>query len=279
MTTRGRDRKFNGKQSYPIVLWSGLLEHRDRMGSAIWEFIWCLDRITQEENGVGFVNGRAPVRARQIARDFKTRGGKTVDEDTVRVNLKRLKRKGYLRLRRTPYGQVIEVMKSLKFGIWAPCKRTRKKPDSLIGESSKTSTPESGKAPTLARESGKTPVPESGKTPETKKTQQTTRSKKKNPLYEKEGFSEFWEEYPRTDAKKDAAKAWAKIGTEEHPQVMAALKRWKRSKQWQKNGGEYIPYARRFLNDEYWKEIPMDLQRQEAEQREEREMVRAKVPA
>ena len=60
---------------------------------------------------------------------------------------------------------------------------------------------------------------------------------------------------------------------------MAAVKRWKRSKQWLKEGGEYIPYARRFLNDEYWKEIPMDLQRQETEQREEREMVRAKVPA
>lgn len=261
MTTRGKGRRFNGRQSYPIVLWSGLLEHRDRMGSAIWEFVWCLDRITREENGVGFVNGGAPVRAKQIARDFKTRGGKTVDEDTVRVNLKRLKRKGYLRLRRTPYGQVIEVMKSLKFGIWAPCKRTTKKPDSLAGESSKT------------------PTPESGKTPETKKTQQTTRSKKKNPLYEKEGFPEFWKEYPRGEDKEDAAKVWAKIDPEEHPSIMAGLRLWKRSRRWQKEGGEYVRYAFRFLKKKQWEVTPPGLQPTEAGQGQEREMVRARIPA
>ena len=60
---------------------------------------------------------------------------------------------------------------------------------------------------------------------------------------------------------------------------MAAVKRWKRSRQWQKDGGEYIPYARKFLHGEYWKEIPMEMQRQETAQSEEREMVRAKVPA
>ena len=100
------------------------------------------------------------MKAKTIARDFNKVGDKALDEDTVRVNLKKLQEEGYLRLRRTPYGQVIEVMNSLKFGIWTPCERTREKLDSPV------------------RESGKTPVPESGKTPETKKTQQTTLSKK-----------------------------------------------------------------------------------------------------
>lgn len=99
------------------------------------------------------------------------------------------------------------------------------------------------------------------------------------PLYERNGFAGFWEEYPRREAKKDAARAWAKINPEEHPQVLAGLKPWKRSSQWKKDGGQYIPYAATFLNGERWKEIPMDLQRKEAEQREEREMVRARVPA
>ncbi len=272
---KGGDRRFNGRPSYPLVVWSGLLEHRERMGSAIWEFIWCLDRITREENGIGFVNGGAPVRAKQIAQDFvkqpnEKRGGKnrneTVDEDTVRINLKKLKREGYLQLRRTPYGHVIEVMNSLKFGIWAPCKRVGKKPDSRVGENHNSA----------ARESGKTPVPESGKTPETKKTQQTTRSKE-NPLYKKEGFSEFWKEYPRGEDKFDAAKVWAKIDPEEHHQVMAGLKRWKRSEQWQEEGGKFILYAVRFLRKERWKEIPMELQPTEAGQGQE--MVRARIPA
>ncbi len=262
MRIHGSGRRFGGKQSYPLPLWSGLLEHRGRMGSAIWEYIWCLDRITREKDGIGFVNGGAPVKAKQIARDFKKMGDKTVDEDTVRINLKKLKGEGYLRLRRTPYGQVIEVTNSLKFGIWTPCKRTSKKPDSL------------------ATELRETPTPESGKTPETKKTQQTTRSNKNKPsLYEREGFAEFWKEYPRTDAKKDAAKAWAKIDPEEHPRVMAGLKLWKQSRQWREDDGKYIPYARKFLNGEYWKEVPMEMQRQETAQSEEREMVKARIPA
>jgi hypothetical protein len=84
--------------------------------------------------------------------------------------------------------------------------------------------------------------------------------KKKNPLYEKEGFSEFWKEYPRGEDKLDAAGAWAKIDVEEHAQVMAGLKRWKRSEQWQQEGGRFILYAVRFLKKERWKEIPMGLQ-------------------
>ncbi len=267
---KANGRRFNGRQSYPLVVWSGLLEHRERMGSAIWEFIWCLDRITREEDGIGFVNGRAPVKAQQIARDFRKMGDKTVDEQTVRVNLKKLKEEGYLRLRRTPYGQVIEVMNSLKFGIWAPCKRINKKPRSF--------TAELGKTPVLTRELSKTPGPELRKTPVTKKTQQTTRSKE-NPLYKKEGFSEFWKEYPRGEDKEDAAKVWVKIDPEEHPSIMAGLKRWKRCRQWQKDGGEFIVYAVRFLKKKKWKETPVDLQRQEAEHREEREMVKARVPA
>jgi hypothetical protein len=232
------------------------------MGSAIWEYIWCLDRITREENGIGFVNGGAPVKAKQIARDFKKMGDKTVDEDTVRINLKKLKGEGYLRLRRTPYGQVIEVTNSLKFGIWTPCERTSEKPDSPVIES------------------GGTPTPESRKTPETKKTQQTTRSNKNKPsLYEREGFSEFWKEYPRHEGKEEAAMAWAKFKPEEHPRIMAGLRRWKQSKQWQKDGGQFILYAVRFLRRKRWQETPIDLQPTEAGQGQEHEIVTARIPA
>ncbi len=246
---RRNDRKFGERQSYPFPVWNGLLEHRKRIGPALWEFLWCLDRITQDRGEVGIVNGGAPVKAERIARNLK------VSTRTIKQNLRRLTTEGYLKLRRTPYGNVIQVMNSSKFGIWAPHKRSEES------------------IPSGHREVKNTSPPEVKNTSRTKKTQQTTRSKE-NPLYEKEGFSEFWKEYPSGDENEEAAKVWAKIEPEEHPSIMAGLRLWKRSKQWQKDGGEYIPYARRFLNDEYWKEIPMDLQRQEAGQGQEREMVK-----
>ena len=254
MAHRGKGRKFGEKQSYPFPVWNGLLEHRKRIGPSVWEFLWCLDRITQDRGEVGIVNGGAPVKAERIARNLK------VSTRTIKQNLRRLTTEGYLKLRRTPYGNVIQVMNSSKFGIWAPHKRSEESIPSGHREV-KTSSPPEVKTSSL-----------------TKKTQQTTRSKK-NPLYEKKGFPEFWKEYPRDEDKPDAATAWAKIEPEDHPQVIAGLKRWKRSRQWQKDGGEFILYAVRFLKKERWKEIPVDLQRQEAERSEEREMVRAKVPA
>ena len=261
---RANDRKFGQKQSFPFPLWNGLLEHRKRLGSAIWEFLWCLDKITTEKDGIGFVWHGAPVKARQVAADLQE------EERLVRCNLQKLQRQGYLRLRRTPYGQVIEVPNSFKFGIWGEQKRTDNLAQSRLPQ----------KVLSLGRDLPKKGSPDLPKKVHTKKTMQTTPCKK-NPFYQKEGFSEFWKEYPRNEDKLEAATAWAKIDREEHPQVMAGLKRWKRSRQWQEEGGRFILYAVRFLKRERWKEIPMDLQpaKSLAQQFEEREQRRAGIEA
>ncbi|MDD4989110.1 MAG: hypothetical protein PHV42_01655 [Candidatus Pacebacteria bacterium] len=42
----------------------GLLDpkHRQRMGVAVWEFLWCLDRVTKiNADGLGLVLGGKPV--------------------------------------------------------------------------------------------------------------------------------------------------------------------------------------------------------------------------
>jgi DNA-binding IscR family transcriptional regulator len=254
MTARGRSRKFGEKRSYPFPVWNGLLEHRKRIGPSVWEFLWCLDRITQERDEVGIVNGGAPVKAERIARNLK------VSTRTIKQNLRRLTTEGYLKLRRTPYGNVIQVMNSSKFGIWAPHKRSEES------------------IPSGHREGKNSSPPEGKNSSRTKKTQQTARSKE-TPLYEKEGFSEFWKEYPRKEDKEEAAKVWAKIEPEEHPSIMAGLRLWKRSRQWQKDGGQFIVYAVRFLRRKRWQETPIDFQPTEAGQGQEREIVRAKVPA
>jgi hypothetical protein len=105
-------RRYGDGASYPIPLWSGVLEHRKRIGAAIWEFIWFLDKITLERDGVGLVLGGQPIRAVMIAVQI----GKS--ERRARAAVEHLESAGYIRRRRTPVGYVIEVLNSRKFGIW-----------------------------------------------------------------------------------------------------------------------------------------------------------------
>jgi len=105
-------------------VWNGILEHRERIDSAMWVFLWCLDAITQEKEGVGLVHGGAPVKVATIAVALQ------FDECTVRQHLKHLERTGYIRRRRTPYGYVVEVCNSRKFGVWRWHKRSGENPRS-----------------------------------------------------------------------------------------------------------------------------------------------------
>jgi hypothetical protein len=114
-------RLYRRKPSHPIPLWNGILEHRDRIGEALWEFIWCLDRITGERDGIGIVLGGAPVKLEKIVAELKG------DKESTRRHLKKLETGKYIRMRRTPYGQVIEVLNSKKFGIWG-----KEKPQSPV---------------------------------------------------------------------------------------------------------------------------------------------------
>jgi hypothetical protein len=109
-------RDHNGRPSFPIPVWNGILDHKRNMGPALWVFLWCLDRITKEELDVGLVLGASVVTTARIAHELKD------SERTIRRHLERLARHGYIRLKRTPYGFVITVAKSRKFNIWRSVK-------------------------------------------------------------------------------------------------------------------------------------------------------------
>jgi hypothetical protein len=113
LTIRSGERSYRGRRSFPIPVWNGIFEHADRIGESVWEFLWLLDAITKEQDGMGVVLGGIPVKIERIARDLNGR-----DRETVRRHLKKLERDGYICMRRTPYGQIIEVFNSKKFGIW-----------------------------------------------------------------------------------------------------------------------------------------------------------------
>ena len=93
-----------------ISVANGLLskEHRERMGSAVWEFMWCLDKITKVETNIGYVLGGKPINLSDLAEQLGT------VEMTTSRNLERLEENGYIIKLRTPYGIVIKVMKAKK---------------------------------------------------------------------------------------------------------------------------------------------------------------------
>ena len=71
------------------------------------------------------------------------------------------------------------------------------------------------------------------------------------------GFAVFWEAYPNKRNKPAARKAFAKIaGKVELSVLLAALETQKRSPDWTKENGRYIPYPASWLNGRRWEDKP-----------------------
>lgn len=75
-------------------------------------------------------------------------------------------------------------------------------------------------------------------------------------------FDLFWAAYPRKVAKDKALRAWRRLNPDpELFQAMsAALERAKASREWQKEGGAYIPYPATWLNGRRWEDEEGSLQ-------------------
>src|ERR1700687_3689492 len=103
-------RKRGDKPSYPICVWNGILEprHLKKIGIAIWEFLWLIDAITKEQDGIGWVYGKSPFKIERIADDLG------IGKSTVRRNLDRLKDGGYIVTERVKHGLVVGVVNSKK---------------------------------------------------------------------------------------------------------------------------------------------------------------------
>lgn len=71
-----------------------------------------------------------------------------------------------------------------------------------------------------------------------------------------DGFDRFWSAYPRRVGKKDAVKVWNQLrpDSELTEQIVQGVERWKRSEQWTKDDGRFIPYPATFLRGERWNE-------------------------
>lgn len=71
-----------------------------------------------------------------------------------------------------------------------------------------------------------------------------------------QGFAEFWKAYPHKVGKGAAEKAWNKIRPSKSlvAEILQAVERAKKSAQWQKEGGRYIPNPATWLNQKRWED-------------------------
>lgn len=105
----------------------GLLEHKDRMGAAIWEYLWLIDKVTKDEpdgrgkfNGV--VLGGKPLSAAMIASDLKEH------INTARTNLRSLEVNGYIVRSRLPDNRFTCTVTNSKKWFWNREPRTENHP-------------------------------------------------------------------------------------------------------------------------------------------------------
>ena len=63
-----------------------------------------------------------------------------------------------------------------------------------------------------------------------------------------DGFTEFWKKYPLKLGKKEARAVW--LSSVRDPQaVLKGVDKWKRSAQWNRENGRFVPRAAKFLAD------------------------------
>ncbi|MFJ7839887.1 hypothetical protein ACIQXG_10430 [Lysinibacillus sphaericus] len=101
--------------SFYFPVFTGLLteEHVEKIGPALWEFLWLIAKTTKEtaENGetIGIVLGGRPIKNVEIAESLGT------SLRSTERNISRLKKYGYIDTKRTPYGNIFKVKNSKKF--------------------------------------------------------------------------------------------------------------------------------------------------------------------
>ena len=76
------------------------------------------------------------------------------------------------------------------------------------------------------------------------------------PKGEDELFDQFWQAYPKRVAKKPARRAWDKLHVDNDllAKILAALAWQKRTDDWQRDGGRYIPNPATWLNGGRWED-------------------------
>ena len=75
------------------------------------------------------------------------------------------------------------------------------------------------------------------------------------PVRQGQDFERFWEAYPRKAGKEEARKAFQRVDVPVGV-LVDAISVQRKSAQWQKEGGRYIPFPANWLNQRRWEDQP-----------------------
>lgn len=85
-------------------------------------------------------------------------------------------------------------------------------------------------------------------------------------------FKEFWDAYPKKMSKVGAKKAWNRIKPNKDlfDKIMISIKTAKKSQNWIKNDGQFIPHPASWLNDGGWDDVH-EVENEPEEERNEKD--------
>lgn len=88
------------------------------------------------------------------------------------------------------------------------------------------------------------------------KNQEPRTKKPPQPPQGELGFPEFWSAYPRKDARAVALASWLKLKPDDElrAKIVAHVTARAQSKDWTKDGGQFVPMASTFLNQRRWED-------------------------
>jgi phage replication O-like protein O len=70
-------------------------------------------------------------------------------------------------------------------------------------------------------------------------------------------FEQFYHAYPKKKARRSAERAWVKLNPPSAlvQTILTALEKQKRSEEWKRENGKFIPYPATWLNDHRWEDV------------------------
>lgn len=98
-----------------------------------------------------------------------------------------------------------------------------------------------------------------------KKEKNQKKEKRTNTITPLYGFDSFWKEYPKKVSKQEAVKAFNKLepDTTLLDTILEALRTQKRSSDWTRDNGQYIPHPATWLNQRRWEDEGTQIEPQE----------------
>lgn len=84
-------------------------KHYERMGNAVWLYMWLIDKMTEISEGQGIVNNGHPINYAMVTENFGT-----MSERTYNRMIAELREAGYINTVRAKYGLYITINKAKK---------------------------------------------------------------------------------------------------------------------------------------------------------------------